>query len=373
VTKKILYISDVDWSGSGYATLAIPILTGLANLGYEIKVCGLNYAGQEHTYPFSIIPVGSPQDALALAGNINILWKPDIFMVALDIPLQHFFFDNLKKLGKKYICITPLENGPLTLSWSAYLLGMDALFFISELGKQEAIKSGIKNAEHLQIGIDCNQWRPPTAEERATLRKGLGIGEDDFVILTVADNQERKNLSAGVEAVSIAKKQIKRQIKYILVTRKDSPFGWKFPDLPLFYGVQKEVQLYERGLPQKDLWGLYAVSDVYLSTSKAEGLGLPVLDAMACGVPVIATDTGALRELLDEDRGMLITTAFKFLDVWGNEFREMPSVEHASALLCGIAEHKPDTQKALEYVQDRTWTKTVEQLDKKIEDLYATK
>jgi glycosyltransferase involved in cell wall biosynthesis len=250
-------------------------------------------------------------------------------------------------------------------------LGMDAIFFISELGKQEAIKAGVVNAEHLQIGIDLNQWRVPTQEERSTLRKGLGIADDEFVVLTVADNQERKNLSAGVEAISLLKQQINRPVRYILVTRKDSPFGWKFPDLPLYYGVQKEVMVFERGLPLKDLWGLYAVSDVYLQPSKAEGLGLPVMDAMACGVSVVATDTGAMHELLD-GRGFLIPAKFETLDVWGNSKRSFISIEDATKAMTSLAlvGQKIPQDIPLDYIHTRTWDVAVNAMDKKIESLF---
>jgi len=79
---------------------------------------------------------------------------------------------------------------------------------------------------------------------------------------------------------------------------------------------------FERGMPQRDLWALYAIADVYLQPSKAEGLGLPVMDAMCCKLPVVATDTGALTELLADGRGWLID-GYKFdgddrffVDVW---------------------------------------------------------
>ena len=113
--RKIVAITDMDSSGSGYRNLSVNLFSGLANLGYEIKVVGLGYNGIEHHYPFSILPCLSVDDSLQMVQNINALWNPDIFLVALDIPLQQHLFMNLKPLGKKYIAITPLENGPLVL------------------------------------------------------------------------------------------------------------------------------------------------------------------------------------------------------------------------------------------------------------------
>lgn len=370
---KIVVITDMDEQGSGYKNICIPLLTGLAQKGHEIKVAGIGYQGSEHNYPFSVIPAYTIQDAHVIAHNLHFLWQPDLYLVAMDIPLQEFFYNNLKALGVKYVAITPLENGPLTMSWAAVLLNMDAVFFISELGKQEAIKAGLKNVEHLIIGVDTVLWHPATPDEKITLRKGLGITEDEFVVLTVADNQERKNLWAGMESVRLLKQQIDRRVRYILVTRKDSPVGWKLDDLSIEMGLTKEMMIFNRGLPVQDLWGLYAVADVYLQPSKAEGLGMPVLEAMACGVPCVATDTGALHELLKNEKGYLVSPEYVFRDVWGNSRRDMISTSKSANYLFNVSLRDKNLmarENALDYVEDRTWDIPVTQVHQKIEEIF---
>lgn len=370
---KIVVITDMDENGSGYKNLCVPLLRGLAEKGHEIKVSGLGYQGKEHDYPFSVIPAATIQDAQAIAHNLKFVWQPDIYIVAMDIPLQEYFYNNLRQLGVKYIAITPLENGPLTMSWAAILLNMDGIFFISELGKQAAIKAGISKAEHLIVGVDTVFWHPATLQEKTQLRKGLGIEEDEFVVLTVADNQERKNLAAGMETIALLKDKTDRKVRYILVTRPDSPVGWKLNDYSMELGLTKNVMIFNRGLPVQDLWGLFAVSDVYLSTSKAEGLGMPVLEAMACGIPCVASDTGAHRELLENDRGWLIPSAYEFRDVWGNSRRSMIDTEHASRVLSTMASEKGGAYicvgLALDDVRGRTWDIPVTQVHQKIEEI----
>lgn len=372
---KIVVITDMDEMGSGYKNLCVPLLTGLAGKGHEIKVAGMGYQGREHSYPFSVIPAATIQDAHAIANNLFHIWKPDLFLVAMDIPLQQYFYEGLRQLKCRYMAITPLENGPLTMSWAAILLNMDAVFFISELGKQEAIKAGISKAEHLIVGIDTVFWHPATPEEKTQLRRGLGIGENEFVVLTVADNQERKNLWAGMESIQLLKKQTDKKIRYILVTRVDSPVGYKLNDLAIEMGLTRELLLFNRGLPVQDLWGLYAVSDVYLSTSKAEGLGMPVLEAMACGIPCVASDTGAHRELLEKGRGFLIPSAYEFRDVWGNSRRSMIDTQRVADVLVSISSTIPapgfsiSIEKSLDDVQDRTWDIPVMQVHQKIEEI----
>ena len=367
---KICVISDFDEQGSGYKNLCIPLLNGLADLGHEIKVAGLGYKGKEHEGNFSLIPADTIQDAYAIAYNLHFVWQPDLYLVAMDIPLQEFFYQNLSKLGRKYVAITPLENSPLTMSWAAILLNMDFVFFISELGKQEAIKAGLSKVEHLRVGVDTVLWHPATSAEKSQLRKGLGIGEDEFVVLTVADNQERKNLWAGMRSVKLLKEQTDKKIRYVMVTRVDSQVGWKLNDLALEMGLTKNMMFFNRGLPVQDLWGLFAVSDVYLQPSKAEGLGMPVLEAMACGIPCVATDTGALHEVLGDERGHLVPAEYYFRDVWGNSGRAMIDVKEAAKNLQAIMETNcAHRENALEYVRSRTWDIPVQQLSDKINEI----
>ena len=377
---KILVLTDMDTVGSGYRSICAPLFTELAKTDYDIFVVGLSNHGEEHPYPFSIQPAKSVEEAEAIMGNLIQLWQPNVIVVAMDLPLQARIHERLSQYKTKYIAITPLENGPLCMSWAAPLFNMDAVFFISELGKQEAHKVGVTKAEHLQIGVDTVLWRPAFPEEKKKLRDGLGISQDAFVVLTVADNQERKNLWAGMEAVSILKKEISRPIRYILVTREQSPFGFRLRDMAVEMGINQEYTPFERGMAQKDLWALYAVADVYLQPSKAEGLGLPVLDAMCCKIPVVATDTGAMTELLDDKRGFLIP-GYKFgdrdgvRDVWGNSLRKFINIEILAGTLIGMGKTwHPVTdwncvENAYEYVSKRTWDIPAKQLSDKIKEL----
>lgn len=376
--KRILVITDMDSGGSGYRNICTYLFSEVSKLDYEIKIIGFANRGEEHTYPFSILPTNTLEEACAIAGNVAQLWNPDVIVVAMDLPIQAQLHAKLQPFLKrdggdrKYICITPLENGPLCLEWAAPLFNMDGVFFISELGKQEALKVGVK-AEHLQIGVDTVSWRPAFPEEKKQLRDGLGIPQDAFVVLTVADNQERKNLWAAIKAVSLLKKEVTRPIRYILVTREQSVVGWRLRELARTYDINQEYMPFERGMPQRDLWGLYAVADAYLQTSKAEGLGLPVLDAMCMKVPVVATDTGALRELLEDGRGTLVPSEYTFTDVWGNSQRDMINIHTTSQELRVLSQYPDDVEdvkKAYDWVKFRTWDIPARQLDSKIKELF---
>jgi glycosyltransferase involved in cell wall biosynthesis len=370
VLSKIVVVTDCDFRGSGYYYIAVPLFTRLAKMGHEVRIVGLSYEGQEHYYPFSIIPAKDTNDVAAIVHNLCQLpqFVPDVIIVAMDIPLQIFFYEHFKKYNKPYIAITPMENGPLCMSWSAPMFNMDFVFFISELGKRDALKAGLTKVDHLQIGIDSDFWRVPTPEEKASFRKGMGIEEDEFVILTVADNQERKNLWAALSITSKLK-ELGKKVRHILVTRVDSQFGWKLRDLAVSLNINKELMTMNRGMPLENLWSLYAMSDCFLLTSKAEGLGMPVLEAMACGLPVVGTDTGAITELLSDNRGYLIPAEFEIVDVWGNSLRHFININEAAFTILSM---KADPKPAREYAEARIWDIPAKQLSDKVEELCTT-
>ena len=369
MNKKIVFVSDFNFKGSGYLNIAVPLCQGLSERGYQVKAVGLGYSGDEHGFDFSIIPCGAFNDSIAMVNNLNFQWGFDVLVVALDIPHQERYASLCKQLGKKMIAITPLENAPLTQSWSYLLQQIDKVFFISQLGADEAKKAGVDTAEHLVVGIDTVSWRQRTSEEYTKGREMLNISPDTVVILSVADNQERKNLSKAMEIVSKVKQQGKK-VKYILVTRENANEGWKLRDLAMTYKIPSEVMIFERGISFKELYSLFAISDVYLLTSKAEGLCMPVMEAMCVGVPVVATACGSMPELLDDGRGFLMKTQYSMIDPWGNSRRDFPDADDGARIIAEIYNGVSTApSKARLYIENRSLETPVLQLINAMEKL----
>lgn len=369
--KKVVIISDFDFRGSGYLNIVVPMCKGISSQ-YDIKAIGLGYRGEEHTFDFSIIPCSSMADARTMLSNLHYMWNPEICIVALDIPRQAQFLEICKSFAIKTISIVPLENPPLTLSWSYILQQSDKVFFISQLGADEGVRVGLPTSEHLVVGMDTESWRFRTADEYAVGRERMNISTDTLVVLTVADNQERKNLSKAMEIVSKVKKEKGIKVRYILITKENSEVGWKLRDLAMQYGIASELMIFERGLSFKELYALYAISDVFLLTSKAEGLCMPVLESMSVGVPVVATACGALPELLSDGRGFLMETEYSMIDPWGNSRRDFPSSESGADCLEYVFQSHglltaPD--KARIYMESRTWDKPIQQVIEAMENL----
>jgi glycosyltransferase involved in cell wall biosynthesis len=362
---SIVYVSDFDLRGSGYANIAISLCTQMAGRGFDVIALGLGYEGQEHHHPFRIVPaqlreLGSMVRHLQTAGVAL-----DAVVVALDIPLQEILLDQLGAPGDlPYVGLFPLEADPLCSSWAVSLLRIDERLIMSRFGQAELAAVGVE-ATYIPIGVDTASWRPPTTEERAQIRQGLGIEDGAFVILTVADNQERKNLSRSLEIFAAFARE--QTALYLVVTRPKSAVGWKLDDYAMELDIYDRLMLWERGIPFKSLWSLFAAADCFLLTSKAEGLAMPVLEAMACRLPVVGTDCTAIAEHLADGRGLLIESDYVMRDPWGNSRRYLAGLESGvAALRClaGMDDGKRQTMldRAEAYTFERTWEQTADVL-----------
>jgi glycosyltransferase involved in cell wall biosynthesis len=248
------------------------------------------------------------------------------------------------------------------------LMQMDRTLIISQFGTEEARKMSV-DAQHIPVGVDTKSWRVPTDEERREIRKANDVDDDTFVILQVADNQERKNLSAAMEIVSGFSDG--KKVKYLLVTREQSQVGWRLRDYAQLMKINSITSIYERGISFATLWSLYAMSDMFLLTSKAEGLGMPLLEAQAVGLPVAGTDCCGIHELLSDGRGILLPPAYFYVDPFGNGHRYFVDVPKAIEKLNYYYEHRDElkvmSELSRKYVEERSWEQSSLQLEKALE------
>lgn len=337
---KILFLSDLDFKGSGYFNITVNLLTKFVEMGNEVMVVGLQYNNNEHSFPFGILPAKNFNEAYATINNLVLDWNPDALVVALDIPMQLQVKRLLDQHRVKipYYAIFPLESPPLPLTWAMALLQMQGTMCMTKFGTEECRKSGLANTKYLPIGIDQDAWKPATLEERNELRKVFGYTEDDFVVLTVADNQERKNLTASMNIIARLKKLVPdKNIRYNLVTREHLSVGYLLNDYAVELGIINNVSIFERGMPQEELRRLYVAADAFLLTSKSEGLGVPVLEAMSVELPVVASDCCAIAEhLQDGKNGYPIKIKQAYRDSFGNGFRYLVDEKNGAEQLLSI-------------------------------------
>jgi glycosyltransferase involved in cell wall biosynthesis len=115
-------------------------------------------------------------------------------------------------------------------------------------------------------------------------------------ILYVGTVEPRKNIPILIKAFSILKNRY--PLKLILAGGK----GWMYDDileLPRKLSIQDRV-IFTGYVDEKSILYLYNYAAVVVYPSLYEGFGLPVIEAMSCGVPVIISDIPSLREIADD-------------------------------------------------------------------------
>ncbi len=145
----------------------------------------------------------------------------------------------------------------------------------------------------IRNGIDLNVFHPYEEKELQRIREAYQLPPDRKIVLGVAGIWEkRKGLGTLIELRKML------STEYIIVLVGLSPK--QIRKLPSgMIGI-------ERTEKKEELAMLYAAAHIFLNPSMEESFSLVTVEAMACGTPVIALDTSAVKELVDEQSGIIL-------------------------------------------------------------------
>lgn len=179
----------------------------------------------------------------------------------------------------------------------------DRIIAVSEEAKKDII-SYVKYPEDLidvvYHGVDHTIFHPNhTNEIKEEIRRKYNIGYDDKIILNVGSEQPRKNIPALFKAFYKLKKTMP-EVKLIRV----GPFDWKGArkkSIKLIKQLHLEKDIIYAGVyPNSELPQFYNSADLFVFPSYSEGFGIPNLEALACGCPVITTDKTSIPEVVGD-------------------------------------------------------------------------
>ena len=174
----------------------------------------------------------------------------------------------------------------------------DQMIAVCNKGKEQLIANGW-SGERIQVifnAVDPEAWAGDRSE--STLRAELGLDGGRFVMLCASRFAEDKGHKYLIDSV-------KR-----LTERTDLPFTLVLAgDGPLLEPARAQVK--ELGLEdvvkfigfRKDMKNLYKGADLYVNSSQHEALSFLIIEAMAAGLPVIATDMGGNSDIVNDGAG----------------------------------------------------------------------
>lgn len=138
-------------------------------------------------------------------------------------------------------------------------------------------------------------WYKPDVDKKVVDEVLDKYGIEKPYFFYIGRLEKKKNIPKLVEAFAEAKE--KRNFKHKLVLIGDASFG--FDDVKYnidAYNVESEI-IMPGWIKEEDIPFIYSGADAFIFPTRHEGFGIPVVQAMACGVPVLASDLPVLREV----------------------------------------------------------------------------
>ena len=145
------------------------------------------------------------------------------------------------------------------------------------------------------VGIDLSRFAEATEQQKSQVRRELGLQEGDTFAVTVGNVIPRKNQAVLIRAV----KEL-GDPRFHLFIAGDGPLEGELKALAKELGVEKQVHLL--GF-RRDVFRLSSAADLFLFSSRQEGLSVSVMEAMACGLPIVASAIRGNTDLIDSGKG----------------------------------------------------------------------
>lgn len=196
-----------------------------------------------------------------------------------------------------------LGNNMITRFTNHLITPMQAgIIAVCNRGREMMVANGVngKKIKVLFNAVDPQYWGKP---EASTLRSEFGIGEDTMILLCASRFAYDKGHKYLIR--SIARLREISEKKFILILAGDGPFMEEIKGLTKELGLEKHVIF--TGF-RSDIKNLYNGSDIYINSSAHEASSFNIIEALATGLPVVATDKGGNNDIINEqnDCGILV-------------------------------------------------------------------
>lgn len=170
------------------------------------------------------------------------------------------------------------------------LVGARGLIFISEYSRRDFL-SAYEYPEARTCVVPHGVSPAFAPRDRTASRRALGLEPGRPVLLHVGSEERRKNVEALLDAMA----RLVRRRPDLLLIRVGGPSARSRRRIAR-HGLERHVR-YLPGLPEDQLVAAYSAADLFVFPSSFEGFGLPVLEAMRAGCPVIAARATSIPEV----------------------------------------------------------------------------
>jgi glycosyltransferase involved in cell wall biosynthesis len=382
--KRILFCSEATFLNTGYATYTREILNYLHGTGkYEIAEMasyGERNDPRAENIPwkyYGVVPNqncepkaseeelqsyqsnGSSQFGEWIFEHVCLDFMPDVVCDIRDFWMLEFAERSPFRDYFKWCIMPTVDARPQARQWVATYRSADACLTYSDW-------AGVVLADQSDGKINYLGSAPPSAhpayepvEDKAAHKKSLGIDPEYKIIGTVMRNQRRKLYPDLFEAFRKFLDQSEDKKYYLYCHTSYPDLGWDIPELIQEHGLSSHVlftyicpetkntfpSLFHGAVAQSPFtgkWGstlsnvkngasyeqlsaIINLFDLYVQYANCEGFGLPIVEAAACGVPVMATDYSAMESEVRKLEGYPIKPAALYKELETGCLRAVPN------------------------------------------------
>jgi len=384
--KRILFIGDCPYSNTGMARVAREFTNYFSPRVDKI----IHYSWNTHNLVYS--PQYNNVDVVSVLSNNHILTEEDIKIIYNIINSENidtifcqgdiFYFRNIGLLKEYYIDNNTNNNyfnqslvkvktpkivgyfnidGEITnpVLYKSILKEFDVVITSSNFAKNEIETKCFLKAESVYHGVDTNIFH-----KIDNIAKSPNV----LILGSVIQLSLRKNIISLLQALSRIKEKL--DFMLLLIVKESKEFTkTHLLNLINHYDLNNNI-IIQTDIKDDELCKFYNRLDFYITTSLGEGFGLPVLEAFACGVPVIAPDNTSFTELLSSSRGILVNSYNKFLSNISQLLLTLPDIISLKDAIIKAKEIKSNkklynkmSENVINFAKSHTWEATFSKIE----------
>lgn len=305
---KILWHSNAPWAKTGYGNQTGLFWHRIQALGHPVTLSS-NYGLQgapldinEHGQSARVLPLGYHSTGNDILASHAKQSKADIVITLYDA----WVFDPQVTARFRWCPWLPVDHDPAPPPVVRALRSAYQPIAYSRFGESRLRDAGL-DPRYVPHGIDTKVMRPiPQAEARDRVQFPDQVADYDFLAVMVAANKGEPSRKCFGQVLWAWREFIKSHSKALLYMHTHAGqemHGVNLEELLVQLDIPASNVLFADpywnvlGYPDEYMAHLYSAADVLLSPSMGEGFGLPIVEAQACGCPVITGNWTSMPEL----------------------------------------------------------------------------